>query len=74
MHTIIKVQSLIRGWLARRNKPKAQKWVGLFDFVVTKEDSYYLIRVYRAPDRQFDELQFPYLLVATRYMCPKDTW
>ena len=54
---VIKAQSLIRGWLARRNKPKAPKWVLLFDFVVSKGEDYYLIRVFRAPDRIFDDLQ-----------------
>lgn len=74
IYSIVKAQSLIRGWLARRNKPKAPKWVFLFDFVVSKGENYYLVRIFRAPDRLFDELQHPYLLVASRYMCPKDTW
>ena len=74
IYAIVKAQSLVRGWLARRNKPKAPKWVFLFDFVVSKEDNYYLIRVFRAPDRIFDELHQPFLIVASRYMCPKDTW
>ena len=46
----------------------------LFDFVVTKGENYYLIRVYRAPDQLFDDLQRPYLLTATRYLCPKDNY
>ena len=74
IYSIVKAQSLIRGWLARRNKPKAPKWVFLFDFVVSKGENYYLVRIFRAPDRMFDELQHPYLLVASRYMCPKDSW
>ena len=58
--TIVKIQAMIRGFLARRQKPKGLGWTLLFDFIVHQHNKYYIVRVYKAPDELFGRIEFPY--------------
>ena len=42
----------------------------IFDFVVYQNENYYLVRVYKAPDSEMANLEYPYQVLVTRYMCP----
>ena len=70
--SIVKVQALIRGFIARRNKPKGPAWKMIFDFIVHQNDKYYLVRAYEAPGTFFETMYMPYQIVVTRYMHAQD--
>lgn len=47
---IVRIQALVRGFLARRNRAKRPVWNLLFDFVVHQNNNYYHVRVFKAPE------------------------
>lgn len=66
---------MVRGFLARRDRPKRDEaWTLLFDFVIKQGHNYYQVRTYKAPEFQLKSSEYPYMVVVARYLHPRDTF